>query len=215
MGDIAVSLCDKTGLMMQPWAEAGIECYCVDVQHSIRADRTEGNIHFVWGDVRSWTPPAGKRPIFISAFPPCTDTSVSGTRDHHKKRGMLLRDALEMWEACRQAIAWSGAPGFIEQPISVLASIPHIGKPHFYFHPADYAGWCAQDNYTKKTSVWGFNGFTMPAKRMATELGEPEPRIWKMPPSDERADLRSATPLGFSRAVFDANCPDRYRRQAA
>jgi len=37
--------------------------------------------------------------------------------------------------------------------------------------------------------------------------GEPDQRIWKMPPSDDRAALRSKTPLGFARAVFAANRP--------
>lgn len=35
-----ISLCDVTGVMAEPWAEAGYDCYCVDVQHSIRRDRT-------------------------------------------------------------------------------------------------------------------------------------------------------------------------------
>ena len=37
-----ISLCDKTGNMVRPWAEAGFECICVDIQHSIRKDRREG-----------------------------------------------------------------------------------------------------------------------------------------------------------------------------
>lgn len=34
---------------------------------------------------------------------------------------------------------------------------------------------------------------------------KPDDRIHKAPPSDERADFRSATPMGFARAVFAAN----------
>lgn len=33
----------------------------------------------------------------------------------------------------------------------------------------------------------------------------PDDRIHAAPPSDDRADFRSATPMGFARAVFDAN----------
>lgn len=205
--DIAVSLCDKTGNMMRPWAEAGIECYCVDVQHSIRGDRSEGLINFVWGDARSWTPPAGKRVIFLAAFPPCTHVSVSGTRDHRIKRGNMLRDALEVFEACRQAGAWSGAPYMIENPVGILSSIPHIGKPDFYFHPWEYAGWHEDDNYTKKTCLWSGNGFVMPAKWPLASLVAPDDRVFKAPPSGDRADIRSATPMGFAKAVFAANRP--------
>jgi len=57
---IVVSLCDLTGNFVRPWAEAGFDCYCVDIQHSIRRDRIEqfgaGRIHYVWGDIRTWTP---------------------------------------------------------------------------------------------------------------------------------------------------------------
>lgn len=205
MKDIAVFLCDKTGNMAKPWAEAGVECYCVDVQHSIRADRVEGNIHYVWGDVRTWRPPAGKRVIFGAAFTPCTDVAVSGARDFEKKGGYMLRDAVEMFEAGRQALAWSGAPYICENSVGIFSSIPHIGKPDFYFHPWEFAGLCEDDNYTKKTCAWVGNGFVIPTKCPAPWLGPPDDRIHKAAPRDGRADFRSATPMGFSRCVFAAN----------
>lgn len=71
-----VSLADLTGNMVRPWAEAGCECWCVDVQHSIRKDRMEevgaGLIHYVWGDMRSWSPPpsAGFRVFVLPLHPP-------------------------------------------------------------------------------------------------------------------------------------------------
>jgi hypothetical protein len=47
----------------------------------------------------------------------------------------------------------------------------------------------------------------MPEPSVAPDLAgiAPDDRIHKAAPSDERADFRSATPLGFSRAVFAAN----------
>jgi hypothetical protein len=95
MIDAAIFLCDKTGIMARPWANAGYRCYCVDIQHSIRKDRIEGNIHYVWGDVRSWTYPRGIRPIFGASFTECTNVAGSGARDFEKKGGYLLRDGLE------------------------------------------------------------------------------------------------------------------------
>jgi hypothetical protein len=86
-----IFLCDLTGNAARPWAEAGYDCYCVDIQHSIRKDRVEavgaGRLHFVWGDVRSWVPPRGVRPCFGVSFTPCTDVAGSGARDWPKKRG--------------------------------------------------------------------------------------------------------------------------------
>lgn len=220
MGEpIAVFLCDRTGIMAEPWAEAGVTCYCVDVQHSIRRDRVEhvgaGRVHFVWGDVRTWTPPEGHRIIFGGAFTPCTHQAVSGARDFAKKGGYMLRDGLEMFEAAGQALAWSGAPHFRENPVGVLSSIPHIGKPDHYFHPWEYAGWLADpevENYTKKTCIWSGNGFVMPEKRPAPAPHRAD--IWLAPPSDDRADIRAATPRGFSQATFEANRPDWLRRAA-
>jgi hypothetical protein len=205
--DAAVFLCDLTGRMAEPWAEAGYTCYCVDIQHSIRQDRVEGNIHYVWGDVRSWRPPENIRIIFGAAFTPCTNVAVSGARDFAKKGGYMLRDALETFEAARQALAWSGAPYCQENPITYFSSIPHIGKPNHYFHPWHYAALCEDDNYTKNTCLWSGNGFVMPLRQPAPWLGPPDDRIHKAPPTNDRANIRSATPRGFARAVFQANRP--------
>lgn len=117
----------------------------------------------------------------------------------------MLRDSIEIFDACRTHARWSGAPYCIEHPVTMLANIPHIGKPDYYFDPSDYAGWCEDDNYTKKTCLWTGNGFVMPEKRPAHWLGEPDDRIHKASPSDDRANIRSASPRGFFRAVFQAN----------
>ena len=204
----AIFLCDLTGRMAEPWAASGFDCWCVDIQHSIRRERSERGIRFAWGDVRTWTPPAGLDIAFVAAFPPCTHVAVSGARDFALKGGMMLRDALETFEACRLSASWSGAPWMIENPVGVLSNIPHIGKPDYRFHPSDYAGWLppeerASEAYTKQTCLWTGNGFVMPDRRsVAPDLGS---MMHRLPPSDDRADLRSATPRGFALAVFHAN----------
>lgn len=214
----AIFLCDLTGKAAMPWANAGYDCYCVDIQHSIRKDRVEqvgaGKIHFVWGDVRSWCPPAGVRPVFGASFTECTHVAGSGARDWPKKRGYMLRDALEQFEAARQCFQWAGIPYVQENSIGLLSSIPHIGKPDHYFHPWEYAGWCEEDNYTKNTALWSGNGFVMPEKKPAPWLGQPDDRIHKATPGDDRANFRSASPMGFWTAVFRANNP-RKQAQAA
>ena len=203
---IAVFLCSRTANAAEPWAEAGVECYCVDVQHSIRRPRKEGLINFVWGDARSWRPPEGKRVIFVAAFPPCTHVAGSGARDFETKGPIMLRDALETFEACRQAAAWSGAPYMIENPVGVLSSLPHVGKPQHWFHPYEFAGYADEpgaEAYTKKTGLWTGNGFVMPDRKpVEPTLGS---MMHMLPPSDDRADLRSVTPKGFARAVMLAN----------
>lgn len=200
---ICVFLCDRTGIAAHPWASTGYECWCVDIQHSIRRERVEGLVHYVWGDVRSWLPPA--RPIaFMGCFPPCTHVAVSGARDFKAKGLMMLADALTIFNACQLACAYSGAPYFIENPVGVLSS--HIRKPDYAFHPCDYAGYAddpASEGYTKRTCLWTGGGFVMPPAREVPAIRGSMMHL--LPPSDERSDLRSATPKGFARAVFEAN----------
>jgi hypothetical protein len=91
----------------------------------------------------------------------------------------------------------------VENPVSVLAT--KWRKPDYYFNPYDYSGYCADDNYTKKTGIWCGNGFVMPPVNRDPSLGEPDDRIHKASPSDDRANFRSATPMGFARAVHIHN----------
>jgi hypothetical protein len=143
---------------------------------------------------------------------------VSGARDFAAKGGVMLRDALETFEACRMAAAWSGAPYCIENPVGVLASVPHIGAPAWRFHPFQYAGWLDEpersaEAYTKGTMLWTGNGFVMPDRRPVDPIMGSA--MHRLPPSDERANLRSATPMGFARAVFAANAAWTVRSEAA
>jgi hypothetical protein len=111
---------------------------------------------------------------------------------------MMLADSLALFNASRMAGAWSGAPYMIEHPVTVLSS--YIGKPDYTFQPWEYG-----DLWTKKTCLWTGNGFVMPKPIHATEPAGVTERIWLMPPSDERANMRSETPAGFAKAVFEAN----------
>jgi hypothetical protein len=132
---VAIFLCDKTGIAAEPWAAAGVECYCVDIQHSIRKDRREGNINFVWGDVRSWMPPPHVRGriVFGAGFPPCFDVTLADARDFQKKGIHRLTDALEIFVACERAFAWAGAPYFLENPAGVIST--HYRKADCSFQP--------------------------------------------------------------------------------
>lgn len=206
---VAVFLCDRTGVAARPWAEAGFLCYCVDTQHSIRRDRVEGNIRYVWGDVRSWCPPPEIRGriVFGAGFPPCTDVTSSDARDFVKKGLHKLTDSLETFAACERAFAWAGCPYFVENPRGVIST--HYRKPDASFEP-----WHFGDLWTKTTYLWTGGGFVMPEPVHREKPEGVTQKIWLMPPSDERANLRSETPAGFSRAVFEANAPALLARVA-
>jgi len=211
MGErVVVSLCDLTGVMVRPWAEAGHDCLCLDTQHSIRADRVErvgaGSITYRWADVRSVTPADLPNPHIVFAFPPCTHLAVSGARDFARKGLRLLIDALEVVEACRMLCEFSGAPWMLENPVSRLSTLWR--KPDHLFDPCDYG-----EPYTKRTCLWTGGGFVMPPKApVPATLGS---AIHVMPPSADRANLRSATPMGFARAAFAANASPLLARGAA
>jgi hypothetical protein len=190
--------------MVKDWAMAGCECYCVDIQHSIRKPRVEaiadGSITFCWGDVRTWKPKPilRGRIVAVFAFPPCTDVSVSGARDFSTKGLARLVDALTLFNACEVAGAWSGAPYMIENPVGVLTT--HIRKWDHRFDP-----WNFGDLWFKSTCLWTGNGFIMPPAQFQEPPEGTLPLIHTASPGPERANFRSQTPPGFARAVFEAN----------
>jgi hypothetical protein len=207
---IVLSLCDRTGTMVQPWLEAGYRAVTVDLQESGCVEPRRD--HYI-ADVTKWRYPLHYgRPAMVFAFPPCTHLAVSGARWFRGKGIGALIEALSIVDACRDICETSGAPWMLENPVSTLAT--YWRKPDYTFHPHHYTAFELSDNYTKKTCVWAGNEFAMPPPRMAHGMPEPDDRIHKAPPSEERADFRSATPLGFARAVFQANAPEAKREAA-
>ena len=186
--------------MVRPWADAGYECICVDIQHD-GISRKDG-ITFVGADVRFWLPPPRPYKI-VFAFPPCTDLAVSGARWFSEKGMGGLMGALEIVESCRRICEWSEAPWMIENPVSTISS--YWRKPDYTFDPCDYGGYLDPpgDAYTKRTCLWTGAGFHMPVpQRVFPSEGS---KMHRLPPTTDRGDLRSATPQGFARAVFEAN----------
>lgn len=190
--------------MVKPWLEAGHECMIVDIQHEpgthkFQAYPTTTTGHSVlWkigADIRTWIPPYQKYDI-VFAFPPCTNLSVSGARWFKDKGLRGLIDGLDLVERCRVICGAIGAPYMIENPVSTLST--YWRKPDYTFDPCDYG-----DPWTKKTCLWTGNGFVMPPKNRVEPTNQG--KIHKMPPSEDRGDLRSETPMGFARAVFEAN----------
>ncbi len=203
-GGVVISMCDRTGNMVRPWAEAGYECWCVDTQHSIRRDRSErvgaGVIHFVWGDCRSWRLPiAARNRVKIGfGFTPCTHLACSGARDFQKKSGWMLADGIQLFDSVEVAFSFGGFPYMMENPKGRLST--HRRKPDHKFQPWEYG-----DLWFKETWLWTGNGFSIPIPVNTRPPEGTTEKIFKMSPSDDRDNLRSETPPGFARAVFNAN----------
>ena len=191
-----LSIFDYTTNMAKPWAEAGYTCYCVDKQHP-PGTTSDGNIIKVGCDIRDWLPP--RQHIVFAAFaPPCTDVAVSGARWFKDKGLGGLIDALQLFDISVKLAEWANAPYLIENPVSTVST--YWRKPDYSFQPYEYGA-----PYYKKTCLWTGGGFVMP-KKTPVEPWEGG-KIWRMPPSLDRANLRSETPIEFAQAIFRENAP--------
>jgi hypothetical protein len=214
---IVLSLCDRTGVMVQPWLEAGYECWIVDVQHEPGAHYDGNRGHRLMRIGRSvhdmaleidggdWPLPSDVAVTF--AFPPCTNLAVSGARWFEDKGLEALHESLGLVVACKRICEAAGAPWMLENPVGTLSS--YWRKPDYTFQPWQYG-----DTYTKKTCLWTGNGFVMPEPWIVHKPADVKASIHLMPPSADRGDKRSITPAGFARAVFEANEP-KVRERAA
>ncbi len=201
MSKFVVSLCDRTGNMVRPWVEAGYLALTYDLQEATWLPEKRRHYCTDVREMRDWDL-SGASAIF--AFPPCTHLAGSGARWWREKGLSAVIEALQVVEACRDICEASGAPYMIENPVGALST--YWRPADHAFHPVHYRGYAPEperDDYTKKTCLWVGNGFVMPDRKP----GEPTlgSMMWKLPPSPDRADLRSATPLGFAYAVFAAN----------
>lgn len=202
-----LSLCDLTGNFTKPWVDAGYEAILVDPQHGIT--HQDGPVLKVAATVLEALPLIHDRLddiVFVAGWPPCTDMAVSGARWFKAKAAAdpaFFAKAVSVAEQCRTVGLLSGAPWFVENPVSTLAQV--FGKPTHWFHPWHFTALEAGDNYTKRTNLWAGGGYLMPEKQVDEALGEPDNRIHMAAPGPERMNFRSATPMGFARAVFEAN----------
>jgi hypothetical protein len=194
--------------MLEPWAEAGYQCWAVDITHPRGRTISDDGINLIGHDLTTpWLPPFARSEIvFVAAFPPCDHLAVSGARWFKGKGLRALASSIELFATAAEFCEWSGARYMIENPVSTIST--YWRKPDHAFSPHQYAGWEPSDNYTKKTCLWVGGRFVMPEPFPLEGAGEPDDRIHKMPPSPQRAAMRSQTPRGFARAAFRANRGD-------
>ena len=160
--------------------------------------------------------------VFGMAFPVCTDLAVSGAA-HFKRKAEHDPDfqtkASNHARWCADLFDALGCPYFIENPVSVLAT--KWRKPDHSFHPFEYGNYihddeaehprwpdyiAAKDAYPKKTCLWTGNGFTMPwTDPVEPEKGHSKQHLKLGGKSAKTKNIRSATPRGFARAVYEFN----------
>ena len=164
--------------------------------------------------------------VFGMAFPVCTDLAVSGAAHFKAKAAkdpefQIKASNHAKW--CADLFDALGVPYFIENPVSRLATLWR--KPDYSFHPYEYGGYIPEadaehpkwpeyipdrDAYKKKTCLWTGGDFKMPNKKEVYcsayyGNGYSKPMMKLGGKSMKTKNIRSATPRGFARAVFEAN----------
>ena len=127
----------------------------------------------------------------ILAFPPCTHLAVSGARYFEQKRkDGRQQAAIDFF----MRFANSDCPRIaIENPVGIMSTV--WKKPDQIIQP-----WQFGHGETKKTCLW-LKGLP---PLISTEIIEGrEQRIWKMPPSEDRAKNRAKTFPGIARAMAE------------
>ena len=230
---IVLSLYDYTGEALKPWAEAGYTCYAFDIQHPDigKRDTFEGGGYIEYIQMDLWNLDnihlicdwfKDEDVVFGMAFPVCTDLAVSGAahfaRKEQENPGFQIR-ASNHARWCAALFDSLGVPYFIENPVSRLATLWR--KPDYSFHPYEYGGYIHEDDaehpkwpdyiaprdaYPKKTCLWTGGGFTMPwTDPIEPEEGHSRQHLKLGGKSMKTKNIRSATPRGFARAVFEWN----------
>lgn len=225
----AVFLYDYTGLMAKPWIDAGFECWCFDGQHETGIVRD--GLHVKVG---MWFFPDGLKyqaatikalvgdgVVMVFGFPECTDLTVAGAKHWAKKREAnpkFQHEAMALCDLVRMVGEAFGCAWGFENPVGALSTM--YRKPDFSFHPCDYAGYLPEsdehpvypeiypgrDRYNKNTCIWSGGGFIEPEKRRLEPEHKDNPGWRKCGGKSTRTkNIRSATPRGFARAVFEAN----------
>ena len=123
------------------------------------------------------------------AFPPCTDLAVSGARWFEEKRkDGRQRKSIEFFLQLTETEIkhWC-----IENPIGITST--WYRKPDQIIQP-----WMFGHGETKATCLWLHN---LPKLEPTDIVEGRENRIWKMPPSKDRAKLRSKTYPGIAKAM--------------
>ena len=172
--------CEFSGIVRDAFSDNGHDAWSCDLLD------TDAPGNHITGDVLSVLDDGWDLMI---AHPPCTHLSVSGARWFKYKQA-------EQAEAIEFFMALVNAPIpmiAVENPISIMST--RYRKPDQIIQP-----WQFGHGETKATCLW-LKG--LPLLEPTDIVSGREQRIHKMPPSADRAKLRSMTYPGIARAMAD------------
>ena len=127
----------------------------------------------------------------IIAFPTCTHLAVSGAKwFKEKQKDGRQQQAIDFF---MQFVNCKCEKVAIENPIGIISTVWR--KPDQIIHP-----WQFGHGETKATCLWLKN---LPLLEPTNIVNERNHSIWKMPPSKERAKIRSKTFPGIAKAMAE------------
>jgi hypothetical protein len=159
--------------------------------------------------------------VLIGCFSPCTDLAIAGARHFESKAlndSMFWAKAMELYYIGVDLANFFDIPYFCENPMSMISTLDR--KPDFKFHPHEFGKYLPEnhkhclypeiypgcDAYKKETWIWFGNGFVPPVKMSIDPVSNDYPGWKKLGgKSERRKEIRSVTPEGFSKALFESN----------
>lgn len=132
----------------------------------------------------------------IILHPPCTKIAVSGNRWYGRgtegfiDRCLAVAWTQKLWDSAIKVCDMVA----LENPVGVLNSMGNFPQPQ-YIQP-----WQFGHGETKKTGLWLYG---LPPLKHTKRVEGREHKIWKMPPSEDRAKLRSKTYPGIAKAIAE------------
>jgi hypothetical protein len=189
---VVLSLFDASGVLAQPWYEAGYRVFTYDLQ-------TGGDIAAF--NAENLLETHGNDEIFaILAQPPCTDFASSGAQWWKDKdadgrteaSNELVKQVLRTVELFRPPV-W-----VMENPVGRIATQNNLPTPLLSMDP-----WHFGDPYSKRTLLWGKFDPNLPTAMVEPTEGS---KIHRM--SSSAKYERSLTSEPFAYALFMANNAD-------
>ena len=182
MVDKVLIACEESQAVTIRFRKLGIKAYSCDIE-SCSGGHPEWHIQ---GDV---IPLLKQKWDMIIAFPPCTHLAVSGARWFKEKRADgRQQQGIDFFMQFANAKCEKIA---IENPIGIMSTIWR--KPDQIIQP-----WQFGHDETKATCLWLKN---LPLLKPTNIINGRNHNIWRMPPSKDRAKIRSKTFPGIAKEM--------------
>lgn len=180
--------CEESQAVCKAFRALGHEAYSCDLQKE-SGGHPEWHL---WGDV--FLAIHAKQWDLIILHPPCTKIAVSGNRWYGEnllrfhERIEAVKWTEKLWNYAKQNCKYVA----LENPVGTLNTYGDFPQP-YYIQP-----WQFGHGETKKTGFWLYN---LPLLQPTNIVEGREQKVWKMPPSEDRAKLRSKTYPGIAAAM--------------